>query len=232
MSTLLLRLAAPLQSWGAYSRFNRRTTEREPTKSGVIGLVAAALGRRRTDSIDDLRELAFGVRIDQRGSLLHDFHTAHTESGQAFTSDRYYLEDAVFLVGLEGDEKLLSAIDAAVRSPVFPLFLGRRSCPPTGRLSPGIRDSDLSTALRNEPWQASPWYQRRRDTRRSLEFVRDDYGDGAVFALPDNPLSFNQQYRQYAYRGTVRGSINIAGRAETEHDPFNALAAFETEDGI
>ena len=50
MSTLLLRLAAPLQSWGASSKFGRRATEREPTKSGVIGLVAAALGIRRTEA--------------------------------------------------------------------------------------------------------------------------------------------------------------------------------------
>jgi CRISPR system Cascade subunit CasD len=232
MSTLLLRLAAPLQSWGAYSRFNRRTTEREPTKSGVIGLVAAALGRRRTDSIDDLCALTFGVRVDQPGSLLRDYHTAHSESGQAFISDRYYLADAVFLIGLEGDIELLNAIDAAVRSPVFPLFLGRRSCPPTGRLSLGIRDGDLSSALRSEPWQASSWYQRRHGALLPLELVRGDFGDGAAFALPDNPLSFSQRYRQYAYRGTVRGSVGIAGFAEKEHDPFGELTAIEAEGGI
>jgi len=45
MSVLLLRLAGPLQSWGDSSRFATRGTRREPTKSGVIGMVAAALGR-------------------------------------------------------------------------------------------------------------------------------------------------------------------------------------------
>ena len=44
MATLLLRLAAPLQAWGADSKFETRKTAREPTKSGVIGLLAAALG--------------------------------------------------------------------------------------------------------------------------------------------------------------------------------------------
>ena len=48
MATLLLRLAAPLQSWGADSKFETRKTNREPTKSGVIGLLAAALGLRRS----------------------------------------------------------------------------------------------------------------------------------------------------------------------------------------
>lgn len=47
MATLLLRLAAPLQSWGSDSKFETRKTDREPTKSGVVGLLAAALGLRR-----------------------------------------------------------------------------------------------------------------------------------------------------------------------------------------
>ena len=47
MATLLLRLAAPLQAWGADSKFETRKTNREPTKSGVIGLLAAALGLER-----------------------------------------------------------------------------------------------------------------------------------------------------------------------------------------
>ena len=50
MATLLLRLAAPLQAWGADSKFETRKTGREPTKSGVIGLLAAALGLRRDES--------------------------------------------------------------------------------------------------------------------------------------------------------------------------------------
>ena len=76
MSTLLLRLAAPMQAWGAEAKFDRRTTQREPTKSGVTGLVAAALGRKRDESIDDIAALRFGVRADKPGVLLRDYHTA------------------------------------------------------------------------------------------------------------------------------------------------------------
>ena len=60
MSVLLLRLKGPLQSWGDSSRFTRRETRQEPTKSGVLGLLAAAQGRRRGDPIEDLAGLAFG----------------------------------------------------------------------------------------------------------------------------------------------------------------------------
>lgn len=78
MAVLLLRLAAPLQSWGADSKFETRRTNREPTKSGVIGMLAAAVGLRRdrTAELETLNKLRFGVRIDREGELLVDFHMA------------------------------------------------------------------------------------------------------------------------------------------------------------
>jgi len=51
-----------MQSWGVESRFVRRTTSPHPSKSGVIGLLAAAQGRRRTDPVEDLLQVSFGVR--------------------------------------------------------------------------------------------------------------------------------------------------------------------------
>ncbi len=69
MSTLLLRLAAPLQSWGIDSKFDIRRTGREPSKSGVIGLICAALGIKRDDDemVSQLATLLFGVRVDKEG---------------------------------------------------------------------------------------------------------------------------------------------------------------------
>jgi CRISPR system Cascade subunit CasD len=209
MNTLLLRLAAPLQSWGAQSKFNRRTTEREPTKSGVIGMIAAALGRRRTEDLSDLLALRFGARLDQPGTLLRDFHTAHTPDGkEAFISDRHYLADAVFLVGLEGEADKLRAIEAALLRPAFPLYLGRRSCPPAGRLVVGMRALPLEEALRREPWQAADWYKARRASAPPDLLIRDARpGEGAAITALDNPVSYNQQHRKYAFRATM-------------HDPF------------
>ena len=122
MATLLLRLAAPLQSWGADSKFETRKTNREPTKSGVIGLLAAALGLRRDDAagLARLNGLHFAVRADREGSLLVDFHTANREEdrkkGKApYVTYRHYLQDAVFLVGLESeDTALLQALETAL----------------------------------------------------------------------------------------------------------------------
>lgn len=54
MSTLLLRFAAPLQAWGTESKYDIRKTDREPSKSGIVGFLAAALGRKRDESVEDL----------------------------------------------------------------------------------------------------------------------------------------------------------------------------------
>ena len=159
MATVLLRLAAPLQAWGADSKFETRKTNREPTKSGVIGLLAAALGLRRDDAagLARLNGLHFAVRADREGSLLVDFHTANREEdrkkGKApYVTYRHYLQDAVFLVGLESeDTALLQELETALKHPVYPLYLGRRSCPPTLPLCLGLRAGKLQDTLRAEP---------------------------------------------------------------------------------
>ena len=231
MSTLLLRLASPLQSWGSDSKFDRRNTQREPTKSGVIGLLAAALGRRREETLDDISELKFGVRIDQPGKIIKDFHTARDiNKKNPYVTERYYLADAVFLVGIEGEKSFIEILEKAILAPVFPLFLGRRSCPPDGRISLGIKNMDLENALREEPWQAGEWYKNRymkKGTPISLTLVLDS-PQVTLNRRRDLPISFNQKYRQHKYRyiddipDTVPvGKIHAA--PATEHDAFKEI---------
>lgn len=132
MATLLLRLAAPLQAWGADSKFETRKTGREPTKSGVVGLLAAALGLRRDESeaLTQLIGLRFGVRVEREGQLLVDYHTAKTQDEKtSYVTYRHYLQDAVFLAGIEStDTALLQQLQQALLHPAFPLYLGRRCC--------------------------------------------------------------------------------------------------------
>jgi CRISPR system Cascade subunit CasD len=229
MSTLLLRFAAPLQAWGVDSKFNRRTTEREPTKSGVIGFLAAALGRRREESIADLASLKFGVRADQPGQLLRDFHTAHSKT-DPFVTQRYYLADAVFLVGLEGADAFLQTLEAAVLTPEFPLYLGRRSCPPAGQVSLGMRQKPLREALIEETWQASQWYRKRAASDVKLTLVCDSEHPSALLRR-DLPISFSQRQREYSFR-SVDDRANAVSPVNpdssqadisTEHDPFMEL---------
>ena len=227
MATLLLRLAAPLQSWGSDSKFETRKTDREPTKSGVVGLLAAALGLRRddTEGLARLNGLHFAVRADREGSLLVDFHTANREEdrkkGKApYVTYRHYLQDAVFLVGLESeDTALLQKLETALKHPVYPLYLGRRSCPPTLPLCLGIRQGSLLDVLRTEPMQG------RKPETGKLRIVADaDPADPAAVPRQDLPVSFSPVHRQYGFRPVREWRLERPEMPEpTEHDPMAEL---------
>ncbi|GAA4617629.1 type I-E CRISPR-associated protein Cas5/CasD [Saccharopolyspora hordei] len=227
-AVLLLRLAGPIQSWGDRSSFNRRDTRPEPTKSGVIGLLAAASGRAREDSITDLAELRLGIRVDQPGTLLRDYHTASDYRGRplpqagvskkgvqkptsppkdTYVTTRFYLQDAVFLAGVAGPRPLLETLDHAVRHPSFPLALGRRSCVPTQPISRGLRDGSLGDVLAAEPWLASEHaravHEREHRTTLgswiSLSATLEDPEHGDDI-LNDVPRSFDPHHRAFASR--------------------------------
>lgn len=165
--SLLLRLAGPMQSWGVQSRHTERDAGREPSKSGVVGLLAAALGRRRSEPVDDLTDLAMAVRVDREGSLRRDYHTAldvplaNGEKPRTVVSNRYYLADADFLVAMSGpDLDLLEHISDALDTPAWPLRLGRAAFPPgapirlhDGGVRPGL---DGEAALLAEAWRSWP----------------------------------------------------------------------------
>ena len=144
MATLLLRLAAPLQAWGADSKFETRKTGREPTKSGVIGLLAAALGLRRDEREAPLRltGLRFGVRVEREGQLLVDYHTAKTQDEKtSYVTYRHYLQDAVFLAGIESE-------DAALLQPAYPATLSGST---PGQLAGGAASGTAPVSGTAEP---------------------------------------------------------------------------------
>ncbi|MDB1087700.1 type I-E CRISPR-associated protein Cas5/CasD [Streptomyces sp. ACA25] len=236
MSVLTMQLAGPLQSWGATARFARRTTEHAPTKSGVIGMLAAAQGRERTDDLTDLAALRFGVRVDQPGTRIRDYQTArHFDTAKSMPlSERFYLADAVFVAVVEGDHDLLAGLLEALRKPVFLPYLGRRSCPPSRRIDlrllPGAH---LEEALAQEEWRAAGWYrsrQRRRPTMELETLIEAAPSDGAAGTLRDQPLSFDPRHRSYALRAVRYGTVQVpTGQprrtAPPDHDPIAALGS-------
>ena len=198
MSTLLLRLVGPMQSWGVQSRFTVRDTGLEPSKSGVVGLLCAALGRPRQEPVADLAALTMGVRVDQEGLIQRDYHTAgkggylkasgQVERKNVVVSSRYYLADARFLAGLEGDDlDLLTQIHAALRDPHWPLYLGRKAFAPGEPiwLPDALRPHDaLLDAVSNYGWLGSDPQQHPEQVRLIVED-----SDGPE-VRPDQPLSF------------------------------------------
>ncbi|MFC0601006.1 type I-E CRISPR-associated protein Cas5/CasD [Streptomyces palmae] len=232
MTVLLLRLAGPLQAWGSAARFARRTTENAPTKSGVLGLLAAAEGRPRGADLSDLAALRFGVRIDQPGMRVRDFHKAqHADSGRVMPlSDRYYLADAVFVAGVEGDPELIRRLHAAADAPHFLPYLGRRSCPPSLPLlfQGSLTDQPLESALRDAPWQASRWYvgqlghgaaaAQAPAAPEELDVLVDcPAGETPDFSLRDTPVSFDPRHRQYAMRGVRTTHVDAPPHDPTAH---------------
>lgn len=234
MSVLLLTLTGPLQSWGSSSRFVRRGTESAPTKSGVLGLLAAAQGRRRTDPLEDLAGLRFGVRIDQPGRLVRDFQTARSLDGRKTMplSYRFYLADALFLAAVEGDADFLNVLTEALRRPVYPLYLGRRSCPPAGPLLPKVVEGSVEEVLGAEPWAAKAWY-RRSSAVASVPEVRVETvidcppGTATAVTVRDHPISFDPERREYGWRTVRYDSVLVHSRGaraviRDTHDPMGA----------
>lgn len=166
--TLFLRLEGPLQSWGGRTIGRYRRTEPVPTKSGVIGLLGAALGLSRlrlNDRLDELNGLEMAVRVDRAGDVLEDYQTvgagigvlsadgkikktAGTGEFEAIISPREYLIDASFLVILRGHDKQINGLAGALQDPQWPLFLGRKRCVPGTRVFAGTLDgATLAEAL-------------------------------------------------------------------------------------
>lgn len=230
MATLLLRLAGPMQAWGTDSKFETRKTGREPSKSGVVGLLAAALGLRRDeeDALAQLNRLRYGVRVDQEGKWLVDYQTVKqkgktSSADRSYVTWRYYLADAIFLAGLESDDlSFLETLNEALQRPAFPLFLGRRSCPPTLPLCLGIREAGLEQALRSEPSLLPVWKKQHAAPKRLVMDVDPSDPGGAY--RQDVALSFSPLHRQFGYRLAKEDTVTLPETlTATQHDPFAEL---------
>lgn len=158
MSTLLMRLRAPMMSWGDHSRFTIRDSRREPTKSAVLGILCAALGRPRSESVGDLAALKMGVRINQSGVMQCDYHTvqysirSRGKPGDTVVSYRYFMADADYLVGLEGELTVLNHLDQALENPVWQIYFGRKSFVPSCPVRVKVVEQSLLEALRQYPY--------------------------------------------------------------------------------
>lgn len=220
MATLLLRLQGPMQSWGTTSRFDERDTQLEPSKSGVLGLVCAALGRDRKEPVDDLGSLRMAVRVDREGIPMRDYQTAtgvmastgKADANRTVVSQRYYLADAIFLVGLEGNRGLLDRIQAALRAPHWPLSLGRKSFSPSMPvyLPDGLSETDLIAALKNTALlDESGARAGSEDATNVRRVVIEDRDEGAVRL--DEPVAPFAE-RRFGPRFVKTFDLQLGGR--------------------
>lgn len=155
---LRVMLAGAIQAWGKQTYETFRPSEMFPTRSGVTGLVASALGIPRTNREEVLRVDAsysciIGViRKDSEkrgwgasplspvtGHKMLDYHIARDVrciDGGIKRSEptlREYLTDMRFVLlmkELHDAPYPLSDIEEALRNPRYLVYLGRKSCPP------------------------------------------------------------------------------------------------------
>ena len=168
MEFLVFQLLAPLSSWGEPAVGEFRGSAEHPSQSALIGLLAAALGIDRQDEAAHatLRDgYGYAVAVLSGGSLLRDYHTVqvpptaklkgrphNTRRDElairkndltTILSTRDYRQNAASLVALQVRQGVqpahsLSHLCAALREPVFTLYLGRKSCPPGAPLWPHV----------------------------------------------------------------------------------------------
>ena len=219
MSGFLIHLAAPMMSFGVSSQFSFRDSHDVPTRSALIGMVAAALGRPRVHSLNDLRELTFTIRVDREGTPQVDYHTAgggyernrtiptaqgtRKPSGTSTVQSwRHYVSDAAFTVAVEGPENLIDQAQDALVRPHWPLFLGRAAFPVTGPFT--------VTRIVTNPVDELAKFPVHRPRPRSGHTVTLTYvhhrqmPGGSHTRLHDEPKSFDPWAREYEEREEYR----------------------------
>jgi CRISPR system Cascade subunit CasD len=187
---LLWTLYAPLASFGDVAVGGTRPSFSYPTKSSIVGMLAAALGLRREQSsaIEELAgSLGYAVRVERGGERFEDFHTVQTPKQKILNdntwiatrkdalhpihksndgvatilSTREYVQNGIYSVCVWLKEETapysLESLANALQSPVFTLYLGRKSCPLALPLKPFHCETlTLTDAMRQYNEKAHP----------------------------------------------------------------------------
>ncbi|MDF3292365.1 type I-E CRISPR-associated protein Cas5/CasD [Streptomyces silvisoli] len=242
MSGMLLRLAGPLQSWGERSVFSpQRDTAPFPTRSGLIGMFAAAEGRNRDQDPGGYADLEFTVRIDRPGELLVDYHTVGggqpkdrtaatsggDHKGDAVITRRRYLADAVFVVAVTGPDADIARIADALHQPYWNPYLGRRSCIPDEPFVLRAQVEDpVHELLRTIPL-STPAAHYCEETSEAgtatvpVDFIWETYplgplpDDAVSVTITDVPVSYAQHARSHAKRRILRTTEPLAAKLQT-----------------
>lgn len=193
MSILHLTLSGPMQSWGTVQgRFTMRDTAAFPTKSGVIGLIANAMGRTHDQPVDDLNALRILTVATRPGVIMEDYQTVCATKTNLVTR-RAYLCDAVFDVYLEGDGTTLAKVRDALERPARPIWLGRAGCPPDRPPIDHRDDRIMDGRLEDVDTGGCAW---RMDARAGETDARMTF---------DVPVSFDRRGREWRGRMTTTG---------------------------
>lgn len=240
---LVMRLEGPLQSWGLESRWDTRDTGTEPSKSGIVGLIGCALGISRFDpELEKISSrLLMGVRAEVPGSPLRDFQTItgkvlqangkEKKSDNTILTPKFYLEDASFLVVLQGESALLKKIAQALQSPKWQLYLGRKSCVPTRPIFDSLTQDykSIEDALARIPWEPRSYFPSRmffkKDPRKNApELLRCVLEDIAGTEIRYDEIT-SQSSRMYRVRRVKVKYLKNPGYIDESNVENNGITA-------
>lgn len=229
MAVLSFYIDSPLQAWGSSSKFQYRETNGFPTKSAVVGLIAAAMGidKHATDEGERLKPLVklnctvvklekaiggvtrlqdfhtVGGGYDKKASLYQKLSIPVKASGAPFgtvITRRSYLTDAAFAILLEGDDApLLEKIHESLQNPVWGVWFGRKACLPATPLSPHVSDT------RQGALNALLAFLPEREPAELDSFEYQDELDDGDFFQSDQPVAFGKHHGAVPLAYKARG---------------------------
>lgn len=208
---LLFQLYGPMAAWGDIAVGESRVTTTLPGRSALLGMLAAALGLKRSDE-EQLGTLSantrFAVLTLNSGHFMRDYHTVQVPPATALKnrpartrrdelsvpkdklgtilSSRDYRSDAVHRVAVQGTdngEYTLERLQQALLKPIFPLYLGRKACPLALPLQPHIIESaNVLDAFRNAAFELP------------AQWMKDivPFGDIPTLDAPPYPLCWEE----------------------------------------
>lgn len=248
---LIFQLYGPLAAWGEIAVGEVRASADHPTHSALVGLVGAALGVTRVQEADQRRladSYEFGLRLDAPGDMLRDYHTIEVPTGKGarqlitradelaydkkatMLTSRDYRADALYTVAMwpavADPPWALGAIAAALKTPAYALFLGRKSCPLALPLAPQlIEAATLAEALAGRPLPAmlrglpdlqTPRGQQPRPVRvywpQATRAIDPGLAPTMIHERWDHPTS--RQRWQFAPRQEALATVEAAGFEE------------------
>jgi CRISPR system Cascade subunit CasD len=149
MKTLILKTEG-LSAYGLQTFDVHRRANHFPTRSAIVGLLAAALGitRKEQQALYELSEkITTAVQVNQAGEKMMDYHTVQNfrspdgkiQKGTKPTYREYWC-DSEHTFAVSAESSLISQLEFAVKAPKFTLFQGRKSCPLTRPLFDCVLD--------------------------------------------------------------------------------------------
>lgn len=233
MKSLALYLCAPLQSWGVSSVFNERSSYNSPTRSGILGMLAAACGIDKNNDqeeaqwLKEVAPLSMTTLLFKRGTRLTDFHTVGANYDKEdcwqkkmmplsaegkikkdpVVTHRDYLTDSIFGVILTGEDALLDKLATGLLNPIWGVWLGRKSCIPTEPVFAGLFSSK-EEAIRALKERYKHTLLRVNDTHFDTTDIVCVYEtqDNAADMIRDIPISFKQ--RKFHARAIAEGYVS------------------------